>query len=1334
MPDATHHARQTRWTALLALCALSVAGPPANCHAQVQPTTAPAIAEAERAVWEQTPPSHAAVQSLGTMGQDAIPALIRMMREHPGGDIRFLSQEALARIGEPAVEPMEEVLRDGDAAARMAAVLGLEKVLGARAVPVLEPLLGDPNKGVVARAAGALVRITGDAARYLPLLVDALKTGNDGDKWIAAESLDWCKSAAAPAVADLVEALKTSRGGVRDRVLTALRSIGTEEAKAAVATEQAGDLKGDDVWERLRAAHAIGEAGPAASGCLQALRERVADTGEDVLVRGYCAWTISRIEPPEETVPSRLFHVRQQAPNASDGNPGTAEQPWKTIQRAAETMSAGDTVLIGSGVYREFVRPFLGGASYERMITYRAEPGADVVIKGSDVWTPAWESAQVGEVSVWCAPWQRLPWDRPEDWPEPRSAPMHRAEQVFVDGKLMTHVATKQELVSAAGSFCTDDAEGRLYLRLPQDDAPAAHLIERSTRQQVFAPAVRGLGYIRVQGLKMTHAANPESQGANWGIIGHRSALSTRRGHHWIIEDNEITWANAQGMDVGGEGWSADLQKQPPVSEECGFHQIRRNVVSYNGVAGIVGWSGVTGLLLEDNTTDHNCLKGNFYAYEAAGVKLHGTDHVIIRRHRSHANDAFGIWVDHMCHHTRITQCTVTENRGAGIFVEVSKQGPNLVDSNVVIGTRDASQGGWADGLYSHDADDVTWANNLVMNCRGWGVRLTRCIGRTAAWGETSISHHRVYNNILSGNARGAINLRPEASLSEDNLSDFNVLWGTGGPPAGTVDNSGINVDWTKTEVGKRLGLMGTASLTLPLPRWQEYGQDRSSIALPAASLLGPGDAGAASDETAAALAPRLAALWNQGFGLDAGVADYAPRPAQELVAALSAELRGATLVRQLMLSPSVGLQVWQKGQEPVVVAWDWAGPAQVMLPGQDEPTSLSAEPVFLHGVSAALLGPASLTVPAEPLSAAGGEVNTVTVGPGTRAYAVQAMHATVEGGELRIAPAVGMPPGDYSVLLVEDERWGVVNVSVVEALLIEGLAAEWAGGPRAVVRVANRLARPVHCRVELDDGASKHEATLSLPANNTGAAAFPLMDQGGFVPARVRASLPGGASASAEALLATARSVRAAGPPEVAGFWDRAPRYPLDGFPGGFFPESLRQAFTEKPGDLSARFASQWDDHRLYLRVEAKDDRHCQTQVAGEAWNQDSVQVLLEPRPLTGAARRLEFDVDLPSIDAARPRVFGRQAPGVEALPAEEIAVVAAQVQREGESTVYTVALPWTALGLEQAPGAGRELGLAIVVNDDDGDGRGRHGLQWFFGIHGFRGQYQRLGALWLG
>jgi HEAT repeat protein len=1294
------------------------------------------IAELERRVWDEKPAPHGAVQALGTMGEAAVPALIKMMRGHPGGDIRWLSQEALAKIGQPAVEPMKAVLKDGDAGAKMAAVLGLEKVLGNAAVPVLRPLLQDPSQSVVARAAGALLRITGDSDTYLPPLVGTLKAGSDGDRWVAAESLGWCGPKAAGAAKDLAAALRTTQGSTRQQVLVALEKMGTQEAKEALAMETVDGLKGGDVWTRLQSAKVLGQAGAASRTALDALRERLGDVNEDILVRGYCAWAIDQIDPAGRPAAPRTFYVNQQAPNAADANPGTAAAPWKTVQRAAEEMTAGDTVLIGSGVYRELVRPFRGGESYERLITYRAAPGADVVIKGSDVWAPTWEQADIGGTKAWAAPWQRLEWDQPEKWPSPRSGPMHRAEQVFVDGVQLTQVATREDLAKTMGVFYTDDTEGKLYVRLPQDVAPAGRLIERSLRQQIFAPAVRGLGYIRVQGLQMMHAANPESNGANWGVIGHRAAFSTRAGHHWIIEGNTVNWANAQGMDVGGEGWSDDLKQQPPVSSECGWHQIRRNQVSHNGVAGIVGWSGANYLLLEDNVTNYNCLKGNFYAYEAAGVKLHGTDHVIIRRHRAHGNEAFGIWTDYLCHHTRISQCTLTENRGAGIFVEVSSQGPNLVDSNVVIGTRDATNGNWGDGLYSHDADDVTWANNLVLNCAGWGVRITRCLGRTAGWGVTSDNRHRVCNNIIAGNRRGAINFRPEEPYSRDNRSDLNVLWGHEGPPVGTVENGGIDVKWADTEAGRRLGLKGTASLTLPFPRWQEYGQDRGSITLPPGLLLPRVTDPVPPDQPAEPLVQALAGLWQQDFTLSDGVGDYKPRPPGEIVSALCAELADAQFRRQIMLSPTVGVQVWEKAGAPLLAAWDWGPGTEVALPGVAAGVKVAGQPVFCTSTAQVLLGEPALSVPTESVAAGIGEPTAIEVGAGLRAAAVAALRCRVEGTRLVVRPEPGAAAGRYQVILADETAWGMVSLTVAEPLTIESIVSATDAPDACLVRVRNHLTRPLTCAVELRVEERTETQTVTLPAAGVGEARFRLPAGTGWVQAHGCARLEGGASASADALLSTVRSphtktaLASDGRPED---WQGLPRYRIDGFPDGFFPESLRQAVAEKPGDLSAQFASQWDEQALYLRVEVTDDVHRQAQEDGKAWQQDSVQVLVETPPGPGERTRLELDFDLPSATGARPRVVGRRSPGVEILSPEAVAGVRLTVLREAPQTVYTAAIPWSALGLAQPPPSRSRLGLALVVNDDDEDGRGRHGLQWFFGIHGYRGQYERLGSLWL-
>jgi hypothetical protein len=70
------------------------------------------------------------------------------------------------------------------------------------------------------------------------------------------------------------------------------------------------------------------------------------------------------------------------APTGNDGNAGTADQPWKTIQRAADTLAPGDTVRIRGGTYPP-VKGARSGHYFDRLITFEAEPGEEVIIDGS---------------------------------------------------------------------------------------------------------------------------------------------------------------------------------------------------------------------------------------------------------------------------------------------------------------------------------------------------------------------------------------------------------------------------------------------------------------------------------------------------------------------------------------------------------------------------------------------------------------------------------------------------------------------------------------------------------------------------------------------------------------------------------------------------------------------------------------------------------------------------------------------------------------------------------------------------------------------------------------
>ena len=80
-------------------------------------------------------------------------------------------------------------------------------------------------------------------------------------------------------------------------------------------------------------------------------------------------------------------HLYYVAPTGDDSNEGTMAHPWQTIQKAANTLIAGDTVYIRAGTYHERVTPQNSGSA-GNMITYAAYPGETATIDGSGVTLP----------------------------------------------------------------------------------------------------------------------------------------------------------------------------------------------------------------------------------------------------------------------------------------------------------------------------------------------------------------------------------------------------------------------------------------------------------------------------------------------------------------------------------------------------------------------------------------------------------------------------------------------------------------------------------------------------------------------------------------------------------------------------------------------------------------------------------------------------------------------------------------------------------------------------------------------------------------------------------
>lgn len=81
---------------------------------------------------------------------------------------------------------------------------------------------------------------------------------------------------------------------------------------------------------------------------------------------------------------AETYYVDRNHPSATDSNPGTEALPWRTIQKAASALKAGDAVYIKQGTYTGTVSPKNSGSA-GAFITYSAYPGHEhqAILDGS---------------------------------------------------------------------------------------------------------------------------------------------------------------------------------------------------------------------------------------------------------------------------------------------------------------------------------------------------------------------------------------------------------------------------------------------------------------------------------------------------------------------------------------------------------------------------------------------------------------------------------------------------------------------------------------------------------------------------------------------------------------------------------------------------------------------------------------------------------------------------------------------------------------------------------------------------------------------------------------
>jgi len=526
---------------------------------------------------------------------------------------------------------------------------------------------------------------------------------------------------------------------------------------------------------------------------------------------------------------TRTYFVDNRNPRAADSNPGTKEQPFLTVNKAAQVLQPGERVVIMTGVYRERVDPARSGTSPEKMVSYEAAPGADVVIKGSRLVKTGWEPSTAFKLDVPAGSRAaiKIYERRLEDldfqgynpfgmasimhnrvylMPKPEELWRHlkRRGLVFVDGRRLDQVELYQGLSRKDGAFWCEHDGLAIHVRLPGDADPARHEVELAIQEQVFAPRTRGLGYIRVKGIAFEHAANAFP-------VPQRGLVSLSRGHHWIIEDCVLRHANGVALDIGAQDWDME----PPAI--IGHAIVRRNHIDEAGVCGIAGMA-VQDTLIESNLIEHVGDRDVELAWETGGIKLHSTKNCLLRgnviRHTVHAE---AIWLDYENTNTRVTGNvmgdTVETLRG-GIYLEASHDS-NMIDNNIIWKATEGAgggsynmppHGGW--GITVDGSDETVIAHNLIGLTQDAAVKFRNIESRVVSGRGGTTRRNKVLNNIFYRCGK-AIDFS-----NQDNTADGNLYTKDWGEVRDETRAVGRGLNWIPDA--------GT-TLQLDLDAWQKF-------------------------------------------------------------------------------------------------------------------------------------------------------------------------------------------------------------------------------------------------------------------------------------------------------------------------------------------------------------------------------------------------------------------------------------------------------------------------------------------------------------------------------
>ncbi len=352
----------------------------------------------------------------------------------------------------------------------------------------------------------------------------------------------------------------------------------------------------------------------------------------------------------------------------NDGNPGTIDQPWRTIQHAADLVGAGDTVLVRGGVYNEAVFIHVSGSEAGGYITFQSYSGETAILDGSGFSSPGGD----------------------------RGFLIQDQQYVVLNGFEIRNYTTSQADATPMGIFVTGASH---HIQLLNN-----HVHDIRTLNEASGNA-HGIAVYGSSAPASIHDLLIQGNELNNLQLGNSEALALNGNVElFTVSGNTVHDNDNIGMDfIGFEG----------VSPNSAYDQARDGVVSDNTVYNI--------------DTLNNPAYGGEQA--AAAIYVDGGTRIVIERNRAYQSN-IGIEIASE-HQGRATSYITVQNNliyrnhvaglGMGGYDTLRGSTENCIIVNNTFYENDTNQSGSGELWLQYDVSDNIIQNNIfVANSQSW--------------------------------------------------------------------------------------------------------------------------------------------------------------------------------------------------------------------------------------------------------------------------------------------------------------------------------------------------------------------------------------------------------------------------------------------------------------------------------------------------------------------------------------------------------------------------------------------------------------------------------------